>query len=154
MPSREVPFPLFDADNHLYESEDAFTRYLPEEYRGAIEYVRVRRDDPELTHAAVHALNRWLDEVWSFNHRDRIYTAPVITLPIVEEAVKELEWCLEDDMAALADLLGIDRVLFGSDFPHPEGKADPITYVDEPAALPGDAKAKIMGGDLSRLIPA
>ncbi|MFI0350077.1 amidohydrolase family protein [Actinomadura sp. 9N407] len=391
MPSRELPYPLFDADNHLYETEDAFTRYLPEAYQGAIEYVQVRgrtkiairgqiseyipnptfskvarpgaqedyykngnpegrsyreivgkpiesipafrepgprlelmneqgvqrtlmfptlaslleermRDEPELTHAAVHSLNRWLDEVWSFNYQDRIFTTPVITLPIVAEAIKELEWALErgaravlirpapafgvrgprsmalpefdpfwklveesgtlvtfhssdsgyeryaadwegktgeylpftlqsfrqigqwraiedtvaslichgclsrfpdlkiatietgsswvrplmekladtykkmpqgfqehpveqmrrlihvspfieDDMAALADLLGIDRVLFGSDYPHPEGKADPITYVDDLAALPDDAKAKIMGGNLSRLIP-
>ncbi|MFB4309414.1 amidohydrolase family protein [Actinomadura sp. GTD37] len=391
MPSRELPFPLFDADNHLYETEDAFTRYLPKEYQGAIEYVQVRgrtkiairgqisdyipnptfekvarpgaqedyfkngnpegksyreivgrpiesipafrepgprlelmdeqgisrslmfptlaslledrmRDDPELTHAAVHSLNRWLDDVWSFNYRDRIYTAPVITLPIVEEAVRELEWCLErgarvvlvrpapafgvsgprsvalpefdpfwklvqdsgtmvafhssdsgyqrytadwegkqreylpftlqpfreigqwraiedtvaslichgclsrfpdlkiatietgsswvgplleklrttfkkmpqgfqedpveqmrrlihvspfieDDMAGLADLLGVDRVLFGSDFPHPEGKADPITYVDDLGHLDEPAKAKIMGGNLSRLLP-
>ncbi|NUU21439.1 MAG: amidohydrolase, partial [Streptomycetaceae bacterium] len=42
MPSRDVPFPLFDADNHLYETEEALTKFLPEEYRGAIEYVQVR----------------------------------------------------------------------------------------------------------------
>ncbi|MFC5752433.1 amidohydrolase family protein [Actinomadura rugatobispora] len=56
-------------------------------------------------------------------------------------------------MAALADLLGIDRVLFGSDYPHPEGKADPITFVDDLASFTEEAKAKIMGGNLSRLIP-
>jgi predicted TIM-barrel fold metal-dependent hydrolase len=61
---------------------------------------------------------------------------------------------IEDDMSALADLLGIDRVLFGSDYPHPEGKADPVTYVDDLTALSDSAKAKIMGGNLSRLIPA
>ena len=53
------------------------------------------RDDPEATHAVVHALNRWLDEVWSFNCQDRIYTTPIITLPIVKSAVEELEWVLE-----------------------------------------------------------
>ena len=33
---------VFDADNHLYETRDAFTRYLPERYKGAIDYVEVR----------------------------------------------------------------------------------------------------------------
>ena len=53
------------------------------------------RDDPEATHAVVHALNRWLDQVWSFNYENRIYTTPIITLPIVELAVKELEWAIQ-----------------------------------------------------------
>src|ERR671915_229272 len=35
-------YPVFDADNHLYETEDAFTRHLPREHRGAIDYVEVR----------------------------------------------------------------------------------------------------------------
>ena len=35
-------FMVFDADNHLYETEDAFTRHLPDEYKGAIDYVEVR----------------------------------------------------------------------------------------------------------------
>src|SRR4051812_42518784 len=26
---RELPFPTFDADNHLYETADALTRFLP-----------------------------------------------------------------------------------------------------------------------------
>ena len=28
-----LPFPVYDADNHLYEPEDAFTRYLPKEFQ-------------------------------------------------------------------------------------------------------------------------
>ena len=390
MPSRDVPYPLFDADNHLYETEEALTKYLPEEYRGAIEYVQVRgrtkiairgriseyipnptfdvvarpgsmeeyfrvgnpegkdrreifgkpipsipafrepgprlelmdelgiertlmfptlaslieermRDDPELIHAVIHSLNEWLYETWSFNHKDRIYTTPVITLPIVDKAIEELNWCVErgaravlirpapvpghggsrsfglpefdpfwarvvetgvlvalhssdsgysryaneweggkreflpfapdvfrmvadwrpiqdsvaalvchgalsrfpdlkiaviengsswvapllatfadlykkmphqfledpvavvkrqvhvspfweEDMAELAALIGVDRVLFGSDYPHPEGLADPITYVDELKNLSEDDKAKIMGGNMARLM--
>ena len=27
--TRKLEFPVFDADNHLYETQDAFTRYLP-----------------------------------------------------------------------------------------------------------------------------
>ena len=41
MPSRSLDFPVFDADNHLYETRDALTKYLPPEYKGAIDYVDV-----------------------------------------------------------------------------------------------------------------
>lgn len=33
--------PIFDADNHLYETGDALTRYLPKEYEGFVKYVQV-----------------------------------------------------------------------------------------------------------------
>jgi predicted TIM-barrel fold metal-dependent hydrolase len=190
MPSREVPYPMFDADNHLYETEESLTKYLPKKYKGAIQYVQVNgrtkiairgqiseyipnptfevvarpgameeyfrvgnpegksrreifgeamrsipafrepgprlemmdelgvertlmfptlaslveermRDDPELIHAAVHGLNQWLDEVWKFNYKDRIYTVPVISLPILDKAIAELEWCLERGAKAI-----------------------------------------------------
>jgi predicted TIM-barrel fold metal-dependent hydrolase len=182
--ARMCDFPVFDADNHLYETQDAFTRHLPERYKGAIEYVQLRgrtkimirgtvseyipnptfdvvarpgaqeeyfrngnpdgksyreiigepmraipafrepaprvelmdelgvdralmfptlaslleerlRDDPELTHATIHSLNEWMHETWSFNYEDRIFATPIITLPIVEKAIEELEWVLE-----------------------------------------------------------
>ncbi len=177
-------FRTFDADNHFYETQDAFTRYLPKEYAGAIKYVEVdrrtkivvggvisdyipnptfdvvarpgaqeeyfrngnpegksyreivgepmrsipafrepeprlevmdelgidqtlmfptlaslleerMRDDAELTHAAIHALNEWMHETWTFNYKDRIFATPVVTLPLVDRAIAELEWCLE-----------------------------------------------------------
>src|SRR4029077_7744663 len=31
----------------------------------------------------------------SFNYRDRIFTTPIITLPIVEKAIEELNWVVE-----------------------------------------------------------
>ena len=37
----------------------------------------------------------------------------------------------EDDFKQMADLCGVDRVIFGSDWPHPEGLADPINLVDD-----------------------
>jgi predicted TIM-barrel fold metal-dependent hydrolase len=43
----------------------------------------------------IHSLNEWIHETWSFNYEDRIFTTPVITLPIVEKAIEELEWVLE-----------------------------------------------------------
>jgi predicted TIM-barrel fold metal-dependent hydrolase len=190
MSARELPYQLFDADNHLYESEDAFLRYLPKQYAGAIQYVQVNgrtkiairgqisdyipnptfevvarpgameeyfahgnpegksrreifgepmrsipafrepgprlevmdelsiqrtlmfptlaslleermRDDPELIHVVVHALNQWLEEVWSFNYQDRIFTTPVISLPIVSKAIEELDWAVERGARAI-----------------------------------------------------
>ncbi|MGW1754272.1 amidohydrolase family protein [Streptomyces mirabilis] len=390
MPSRVLPYPLFDADNHLYETEDALTRYLPKQYEGAIQYVQVKgrtkiairgqisdyipnptfsvvarpgaweqyfregnpegkshrelfgepmksipafrepgprlelmdemgiqqalnfptlaslieermRDDPELIHAVVHSLNEWLYDTWKFNYKDRIFTTPVISLPILDKAIAELEWCLErgarsilvrpapvpgfgssrsfalpefdpfwkrveeagvlvsmhssdsgysryssdwegksqemtpfqaqtfrmlgewrpvtdsvaswvchgalfrfpelkvsviengsswlvplldqladvykkqpqgflgdpveevknrihispfweEDMAELAGIIGVERVLFGSDYPHPEGLADPVTYIDAIQGMKEADQAKIMGGNLARLI--
>ncbi len=46
-------------------------------------------------HAVIHSLNQWLHETWTFNYDDRIFTTPVITLPIVEKAIEELEWVVE-----------------------------------------------------------
>ncbi len=42
----------------------------------------------------------------------------------------------EDDIPGLAATIGADRVLFGSDWPHAEGLADPASFVDD---LPGFA---------------
>lgn len=37
----------------------------------------------------------------------------------------------EDDMALLKDILGVERLLFGSDFPHVEGLPEPTDYVKD-----------------------
>ena len=37
----------------------------------------------------------------------------------------------ENDMEELRKFVPIDRILFGSDFPHPEGLAEPLDYLDE-----------------------
>ncbi|HXO11963.1 MAG TPA: amidohydrolase family protein, partial [Mycobacterium sp.] len=182
MPSRELPFPVFDADNHFYEPKEALTKFLPDHRKRAIDYVEVRgrtkimvrnhvseyipnptfdvvaqpgaqeeyfrsgsggktyrevigepmkaipafrepaprlavmdelgldytlmfptlaslveermKDDPDLIHDVIHALNEWMYETWQFNYRDRIFSTPVITLPIIDRALEELEWCL------------------------------------------------------------
>jgi predicted TIM-barrel fold metal-dependent hydrolase len=58
----------------------------------------------------------------------------------------------EEDIHGMVELLGADHVLFGSDFPHPEGLADPITYVDDLEGLPREDIVKIMGGNLAGLL--
>lgn len=37
----------------------------------------------------------------------------------------------EDDMARLRDAVGIERLMFGSDFPHTEGLPDPCSYIKD-----------------------
>jgi predicted TIM-barrel fold metal-dependent hydrolase len=397
--ARQLDFPVFDADNHLYETMDAFTRYLPREYAQLIKYVEIKgrtklaiknriteyipnptfnvvappgademkyklqnpdsvtkpgdrplanlprsipsipaffepgarlelmdelgidralmwptlasvleerlTDDPVATHVLVHAFNEWLLDHWSFNVDDRIFPVPVITLPIVDRAIEELEWLVErgariilirpapvpdfngrrrsfalpefdrfwklvqeadvvvglhasdsgtnryvnefegrdneflpfaarsgfveflgaesrmisdviasvighgmasrfpklrilpvengsawvrpllerfekvharkpeifeedpvavfkrnfwvhpfheEDPKGIVDLVGVDNVCFGSDYPHPEGMYDPVTYVDEIAGLPAADQAKIMGGNLAGMM--
>jgi predicted TIM-barrel fold metal-dependent hydrolase len=46
----------------------------------------------------------------------------------------------------------VDHVLFGSDYPHPEGLADPLSYLDELEGLDEESVAKIMGGNLAALM--
>ena len=58
----------------------------------------------------------------------------------------------EEDLPALAELIGEDHVLFGSDYPHPEGLADPASYVDELEGAPEHVVRKIMGANLAKLM--
>jgi predicted TIM-barrel fold metal-dependent hydrolase len=58
----------------------------------------------------------------------------------------------EEGVSDLIDLIGVERVLYGSDYPHPEGLAQPTHYADGLTHLSIDDQAKIMGGNLSRLV--
>ena len=58
----------------------------------------------------------------------------------------------EEDPLGLIDLVGAENVVFGSDYPHPEGLADPLSFVDQLEGLPSDDIAKVMGGNMERLL--
>jgi predicted TIM-barrel fold metal-dependent hydrolase len=58
----------------------------------------------------------------------------------------------EEDPIGLIDIVGVDNVVFGSDYPHPEGLFDPVTWVDELEGLAEEDKAKVMGGNLGRVM--
>lgn len=60
----------------------------------------------------------------------------------------------EEDLSGLIDLIGPDRVLFGSDFPHPEGLAEPATVSPEIAELADPVIEAVMGGNLRELLTA
>jgi len=50
----------------------------------------------------------------------------------------------EDDLLGLRDTIGADHIIFGSDFPHAEGLADPTSFVDDLAGFNEAEIEKIM----------
>jgi predicted TIM-barrel fold metal-dependent hydrolase len=71
------------------------------------------------------------------------------------EAFKRCIWVhpfYEEDTVGLTELIGVDNVCFGSDYPHPEGMYDPLTFVDELEGLSAGDQAKIMGGNLAKIM--
>jgi hypothetical protein len=49
----------------------------------------------------------------------------------------------EEDLGHLVDVLGPDHVVFGSDWPHPEGTVDPAAFFDGRAGLSDDVLRRI-----------
>ena len=183
--SSRLGFPVFDADNHLYETREALTKFLPDAYKTAIDYVDLHgrtkivvrgqitdyipnptfdrvgrpgaqseyfqhgnpdgksireiigrgidcpeafrhaparlelmneqdvdyaimlptlaslieermRDDPDLCAAAIHALNLWMRETWPFQYEGRIFSTPIVTPGILDNAIQELEWLVSE----------------------------------------------------------
>ncbi|MBX6387941.1 MAG: amidohydrolase family protein [Frankia sp.] len=58
----------------------------------------------------------------------------------------------EEDLRKLADTIGVERVLFGSDWPHGEGLADPASFTDELTAFSPEEKERIMRTNCAELI--
>jgi predicted TIM-barrel fold metal-dependent hydrolase len=59
----------------------------------------------------------------------------------------------EPDPKGLIDLgIPADHIMFGSDFPHPEGMEDPLAYSEVVKDLPLEQQALIMGGALEQAI--
>ena len=57
----------------------------------------------------------------------------------------------EDDVDEIVGLMGDDRVIFGSDWPHVEGLPDPTDWVAELQKLPPESVAKVMGTNTAEL---
>ncbi len=58
----------------------------------------------------------------------------------------------EDDVPALAALIGPTQVLAGSDYPHPEGLAEPQEFAEELEGLPADQVRMVMRDNFDRLV--
>ena len=60
----------------------------------------------------------------------------------------------EEDLRALADLIGVERILFGSDWPHGEGLANPLDFEKELGAFDDAEVRRIMRDNCLELLGA
>ena len=58
----------------------------------------------------------------------------------------------EDDLSALVEQVGADNILFGSDWPHGEGLADPLSYRSLVSDLSQADADRIMRTNLAEMI--
>jgi predicted TIM-barrel fold metal-dependent hydrolase len=58
----------------------------------------------------------------------------------------------EDDVDELRKHMPVERMLFGSDYPHPDGAAEPLDYLDEFRSFAPDEIEKIFSSNLKRLL--
>lgn len=75
-----------------------------------------------------------------------------------EHPVEQFKRCVwvapyyEDDMAMLKDRLGVERLLFGSDFPHTEGLPEPTDFVKDIPTFTDDEVRTVMRDNVLELI--
>jgi predicted TIM-barrel fold metal-dependent hydrolase len=177
MKERRLPYPTFDADNHMYENTEALTKFLPAQYDGLIKYVDIgnrtkvafkdkisdfipnptfarvvppggedadpqhRRgidavdaffdpaprlalmkdmgidksiiwptlatgveerlsEDPDAIQIVLKAFNRWMLEHWTYNYEDAMYPTPMISLSVLDKALEELAFVVENGAKA------------------------------------------------------
>lgn len=67
----------------------------------AVTFEALIEHDPDLTFGVLRAFNRWLDEDWGFNHKNRIYAVPLLSLVDLSQAVAELDWVLANGARAV-----------------------------------------------------
>jgi predicted TIM-barrel fold metal-dependent hydrolase len=71
------------------------------------------------------------------------------------DTVREHIWIApyyEEDFQALADKIGAERILFGSDWPHGEGLESPLSFLDELKGFSDADVRKIMRGNALDLL--
>jgi predicted TIM-barrel fold metal-dependent hydrolase len=71
------------------------------------------------------------------------------------DTIKEHVWTTpyyEEDIRRLADTIGVEHVLFGSDWPHGEGLADPVSFIDELVDFTPEEVHRIMRANCVELI--
>lgn len=70
------------------------------------------------------------------------------------ESFREHVWVMpfyEDNLVALSEAIGVDRIIFGSDWPHPEGLAEPAEFIGDVAAFSPRDQRRIMRENLREL---
>ena len=93
----------------------------------------------------VGPLLKRLDKIAKMNSKDLWRFGEAPELPSLMFALHaRVAPYYEDDVPGLARLIGISRVLAGSDFPHPEGLANPVEFADSLTGLDDADVRKIM----------
>ncbi|HEY4331148.1 MAG TPA: amidohydrolase family protein, partial [Ilumatobacteraceae bacterium] len=109
---------------------------------------------PKLKIALIENGAGWVPRL--LEHMDHVYrTMPQEFPEVPSDTFKRHFWMHpfhEEDPRALVHLLGADHVIFGSDFPHVEGLANPVSYLDELSGVADDDLRKIMGGNMMDLL--
>jgi predicted TIM-barrel fold metal-dependent hydrolase len=91
----------------------------------------------DLDHAAKFARRaETLSDLPSDMFRNNVYVSPFF----------------EENGLELAELIGADHVLFGSDFPHPEGPAEPIEFVENLGGMSEGDIRLVMRENTARLL--
>jgi hypothetical protein len=101
---------------------------------------------PRLRMASVEMGSDWVRELLrklrkSFGQNPKSYSEDPV------ETFKRHVWVSpfhEEDLRGMADLIGVDRMLMGSDFPHAEGIPEPREYVNELVGFTSDEVRRVM----------
>lgn len=108
---------------------------------------------PDVRIALVENGGYWVPSF--LEHLDNVYSKIPQEYPMKpSDTFKRNVWVQpnhEEDPRGLIDAIGVDHVLFGSDFPHVEGLADPLTYLSGLEGLADQDVRKIMGGNMMKL---
>lgn len=95
----------------------------------------------------VHSLAKNLELAWKKMPQE-FPTHPV-------EVLRRNVWInpfWEESVSGVIDLMGPEHVCFGSDFPHPEGLAEPLTFVDQlDGVAPSDIE-RVMSANMFELL--
>jgi predicted TIM-barrel fold metal-dependent hydrolase len=94
----------------------------------------------------IHSVSRLFSkDLWRFgappDGTDAIFARNIFVSPF-----------FEDDVVGLVREIGASQVLAGSDYPHPEGLAEPLEFVEELEGLPAEDVRAVMRGSFERLI--
>jgi predicted TIM-barrel fold metal-dependent hydrolase len=110
---------------------------------------------PKIRLATIEAGSQWVPELFrrlkkSFAQMPKAFSG---VNPI--ETFKQNIWVspfFEDDIVGLVESIGHEHVLFGSDWPHVEGLAEPTEYIHDLKGLPDDQVRDIMRDNAFELI--
>jgi predicted TIM-barrel fold metal-dependent hydrolase len=111
---------------------------------------------PNLRLASIENGAMWLPDLLR-NLRDAAGKMPFAFADHPVDQLKRQVWVApyyEDDMARLKDELGIERLLFGSDFPHTEGLPEPLHFVKDIPTFDDAETRAIMRDNVLELIGA